>query len=89
MLKMVFKWGKQIQVLTTGEVGLRSLYMQEADHIFGFLEAHSSNKFLRDSKVKTNWLWRRRVTTPDTVTKEQFFPRDLKVGTMKWDKQQL
>ena len=62
--------------------GLKSLYMQEADHIFGFLEAKSRNKFLRESKVKTNWLLRRRVSTPDTVTKEKFFPKDLKVDTI-------
>ena len=57
--------------------------MQEADHIFGILEANSSNKFLRDSKVKTNCLLRRSISTSDIVTKEKFFPRDLKVDTMK------
>lgn len=59
--------------------GFRSLYMQEADDIFGFLEANSSNKSLRDSKVKINWLLRRSISITDRVSKDKFFPRDLRV----------
>lgn len=98
---MGFKWGKQIQVWKTGEarieiiIHMRSVYnythythqTYSEKPIVG--ETNSRKKFLRENKVKTNWLLRRRVSTSDTVTKEKFFPKDLKVDTTKWDKQQF